>query len=245
MKEFLLQSILSGRRQAVTYVQPIMGLKSGHIEAKEVLTRFEDQDGRMKAVGSLLEDVTLPPDMRVLLDLLCLGSVFEALAETPITDHLIFINLHPTTMESPDFWTRLQPWVWNLSIPPHRIVLEITETFVLHDLDLLEQFAQRLRDMELRIAVDDLGSGAASLAHMSRLAPDFMKVDRSLVHQVHKRPYQAALLNALARFADRMGIGYIAEGIETQEDFKTLVEAEVPWGQGYYFGEPVPLHLKD
>lgn len=244
MKEFLLQSILDGRRPALTYVQPIMDLNSGVVEAKEVLTRFQDNDGRMRAVGSLLEDVTLPPDMRVLLDLLCLGSVFDALAASPITDHLIFINLHPTTMESPDFWNRMQPWIWNLSIPPHRIVLEITETFVLHDLDMLEGFAKRLRDMELRIAVDDLGSGAASLAHMSRLAPDFMKVDRSLVHDVHRRPYQAALLNALARFAERMGVGYIAEGIETKEDLDTLIEAEVPWGQGYYFGEAVPLQLK-
>jgi len=243
MKEFLLQSILDGRRPALTYVQPILDLKSGVVEAKEVLTRFQDNEGRMRAVGSLLEDVTLPPDMRVQLDLLCLGSVFDALAASPITDHLIFINLHPTTMESPEFWNRMQPWIWNLSIPPHRLVLEITETFVLHDLDMLESFAKRLRDMELRIAVDDLGSGAASLAHMSRLAPDFMKVDRSLVQDVHRRPYQAALLNALARFAERMGVGYIAEGIETKEDLDTLIEAEVPWGQGYYFGEAVPLEL--
>jgi len=243
MNEFLLQSILAGQRPAVTYVQPILNLKTGIIEAKEVLTRFEDSDGRMKAVGALLEDVTLPPDMRILLDLLCLRAVFESLAENPITDHLIFINLHPTTMESPEFWDKIQPWIWNLSIPPHRIVLEITETYVVHDLDLLEQFARRLRSMELRVAVDDLGSGAASLAHMSRLTPDFMKVDRSLVQNVHQHPYQAALLNALARFAERMGVGYIAEGIECQADLDTLIEAEVPWGQGYYFGEPVPLKL--
>lgn len=243
MKEFLLQSILAGQRPATTYVQPIVNLRSQVIEAKEVLTRFEDSDGRMCTVGALLEDVTLPPDMRVLLDLLCLGSVFDALAETPITDHLIFINLHPTTLESPDFWSRIQPWIWNLSIPPHRLVLEVTETFVLHDLDALEGYARRIRDLELRLAVDDVGSGAASLSHMARLEPDFMKVDRSLVQHAHRRPYQAALLNALARFAERMGIGYIAEGIETQADLDTLIAAEVPWGQGYMLGQPEPLKL--
>jgi len=243
MKEFLLQSILAGQRPAVTYVQPIVNLHNGVVEAKEVLTRFEGRNGQMCTVGSLLEDVTLPPDMRVLLDLLCLRSVFEALAETPITDHLIFINLHPTTMESPDFWSLIQPWIWNLSIPPHRLVLEITETFVLHDLDQLEIFAKRLRAMELRIAVDDVGSGAASLSHMARLEPDFMKVDRSLVQDAHRRPYQAALLNALARFAEHMNIGYIAEGIETQADLDTLIEADVPWGQGYMLGQPEPLKL--
>lgn len=243
MKEDILQSILTGERRALTYVQSIMGLKTGQLEAKEILTRFEDQYGQMQAVGSLLEDVSLPPESRIELDLLCLGSVFDALAETPITDHLLFINLHPTTMESPDFWNRIQPWLWNLSMPPHRIVLEITEAFTLHDLDRLQDFARSLRGMELRIAVDDLGSGAASLSHMARLAPDFIKVDRSLIHQVHRRPYQAALLNALAVFAERMGAGYIAEGIETAEELQTIIDADVPWGQGYIFGEPAPLKL--
>ena len=243
MKEDILQSVLTGQRRAVTYVQSILGLKSGHLEAKEVLTRFEDQYGQMVAVGSLLEDGNLPYESRIELDLLCLGSVFQALAENPITDHLIFINLHPTTMESPDFWNRIQPWLWNLSIPPHRIVLEITEAYTLHDLDRLQNFARCLRGMELRIAVDDLGSGAASLSHMARLTPDFIKVDRSLVHQVHRRPYQAALLNALAVFAERMGTGYIAEGIESPEELQTVIDAEVPWGQGYILGEPTPLKL--
>jgi EAL domain-containing protein (putative c-di-GMP-specific phosphodiesterase class I) len=243
MKEDILQSILTGERRAVTYVQSIMGLKTGRLEAKEILTRFEDQYGQMVAVGGLLEDASLPPESRIELDLLCLSSIFEALAENPITDYLIFINLHPTTMESPDFWNRIQPWLWNLSMPPHRIVLEITEAFTLHDLDRLQNFARCLRGMEMRIAVDDLGSGAASLSHMARLAPDFIKVDRSLIHQVHRRPYQAALLNALAVFAERMGTGYIAEGIETAEELQTVIDADVPWGQGYIFGEPTPLKL--
>jgi EAL domain-containing protein (putative c-di-GMP-specific phosphodiesterase class I) len=243
MKENILQNVLNGRRRVVTYDQSIMNLRTGRLEAKEILTRFEDPYGQMQAVGSLLEDTSLPPESRIELDLLCLGSVFAALAETPVTDHLLFINLHPQTMESPDFWNKIQPWLWNLSIPPHRIVLEITEAYTLHDVDKLQSFARSLRGMELRIAVDDLGSGAASLSHMAQLAPDFIKVDRSLVRQVHRHPYQAALLNALAVFADHMGTGYIAEGIETQEELQTVIDADVPWGQGYIFGEPAPLKL--
>ncbi|MDP2877777.1 MAG: EAL domain-containing protein [Holophaga sp.] len=245
MQDSVLHSILSGERAAVTYTQSIIDLKTGEVAAVELLTRFEDPDGRIRTVGGLLEDVTLAPSMRVELDLLCVGAVFDALAKTPVTDHLLFINLHPMTLDAPDFWKKLSPWLWNLSIPPHRIVLEITEAFAGHDLDKLEEFARRLRTHELRIAVDDLGSGVASLTHMARLAPDFIKVDRSLVHQAHRRPYQAALLNALSVFADRMGVGYIAEGIETAEELQAVVDADVPWGQGYIFDEPVPLLLND
>jgi EAL domain-containing protein (putative c-di-GMP-specific phosphodiesterase class I) len=243
MNETMLQSILSGERQAITYSHPIVALKDGDTKALEMLTRFQDDSGRMRAVGSLLEDLTLSPELRVRLDLLCVGTVFDALARNPITEHLVFVNLSPLTLEHPDFWNRIQAWVWDLPIPPHRIVMEITETNAMHDLGLMEGFARRLRDIGLRVAVDDLGSGVASLSHMARLAPDFIKVDRSLVRDVHRHPYQAALLNALALFAERMRVGYIVEGIETVEELQAVIDADVPWGQGYIFGQPEPLRL--
>jgi len=242
MNETILQSILGGKRQAVTYAHPILGLKDGDTKAREMLTRFHGVDGRMTTVGSLLEDPTLSPELRVRLDLLCVGTVFEALARNPITDHLVFVNLNPLTLEHPDFWSRIQPWVWDLPIPPHRIVIELTESCgAMHNLDQMEGFARRLRSIGLRVAVDDLGSGVASLSHMARLAPDFIKVDRSLVKEVQRHPYQAALLNALALFAERMRVGYIAEGIETLEELQAVIDADVPWGQGFIFGHPEPL----
>jgi EAL domain-containing protein (putative c-di-GMP-specific phosphodiesterase class I) len=243
MNDLILRSILGGTRQAVTYAHPIVGLKDGDTKGQEMLTRFAGEDGRMVAVGSLLEDATLAPELRVELDLLCLAEVFGTLARHPITEHLVFVNLHPLTLEHPEFWNRIQPWLWDLSIPPHRIVLELTETCAMHDLDRMDGFARRLRDIGLRVAVDDLGSGVASLSHMARLAPDFIKVDRTLVREVHRHPYQAALLNALALFAERMRVGYIVEGIETLEELQAVIDADVPWGQGYIFGQPEPLRL--
>jgi len=241
MNASILQNILAYDLPAITYAQPIMGLKDGTPKALEILTRFDGGNGAMRTVGDLLVDVSLPPESRVQLDLLCLGAVFGALGRNPITNQLVFVNLHPLTMEHPGFWNQIEPWLWNLSIPPHRIVFEITESFVRHDLEQMEFFARRLRNLGLRIAVDDLGSGTASLAHMSRLTPDFFKVDKSLVRDVHRRPYQAALLNALSKFAERMGVGYIAEGIETKAELQAVIDADVPWGQGYIFGEPRPL----
>jgi len=242
MNETILQSILGGKRQAITYAHPILSLKDGVTKAQEMLTRFHGEDGRMHTVGSLLEDLSLSADSRVRLDLLCLGAVFDALARNPITEHLVFVNLNPLTLEHPDFWNRIQTWVWDLPIPPHRIVMELTESCAaMHDLDQMEGFARRLRAIGLRMAVDDLGSGVASLSHMARLAPDFIKVDRTLVRDVQRHPYQAALLNALALFAERMRVGYIAEGIETLEELQAVIDADVPWGQGYIFGQPQPL----
>jgi EAL domain-containing protein (putative c-di-GMP-specific phosphodiesterase class I) len=241
MNHAILLSILNGARPAVTYAQPIVGLKDGEMRALEMLTRFAGEDGAMHAVGSLLDDPSLSPELRARLDLLCVGAVFDALARSPITEHLIFVNLSPLTLEQPEFWNRIQAWVWHLPIPPHRIVMELTQTCAMPGLDQMEGFAQRLRAIGLRMAVGDLGAGVASLANMARLAPDFIKVDRSLVHDAHRHPYQAALLNALALFAERMRVGFIAEGIETLQELETLLDAGVPWGQGYLLGQPEPL----
>jgi EAL domain-containing protein (putative c-di-GMP-specific phosphodiesterase class I) len=127
-----------------------------------------------------------------------------------------------------------------LPFDPGCVVMEFTESQGVHDLKTLQGYANRLRDLGLRVAVDDLGAGVASLTHMARLAPDFIKADRSLVEQAHRRPYQAALLNALAHFANAMRIGFIAEGIETLEELEAIMDAGVPWGQGFIFGQPWP-----
>lgn len=239
----VVHDILSGRRPLHSFAHPIVGLATGTVEAQEVLTRYRDLDGELRPIGRLLVDPTIPGDLRARIDLLCIEAVFSTLARTPITEHLLFVNIDPPTLESPTFWDRLQPWLWNLTIPPHRIVMEFTEAHACHDLDELESYARRLRALELRIAVDDLGSGVASLSHMARLAPDFVKVDQSLVRDVHRRPYQAALLHALSVFAETMRVGLIAEGIETPEDLDAVAAAGVPWGQGFIFGAPTPLRL--
>ncbi len=235
----LLHEILSGRRPLRSYAHPIVGLGSGSVEAQEILTRYHDADDQLCNIGKLLVDPSIPHDLRARIDILCIEAIFTTLAKTPITEHLIFVNIDPPTLESPTFWDRIRPWLWDLAIPPHRIVMEFTEAHACHDLDELEGYARRLRDLELRIAVDDLGSGVASLTHMARLAPDYIKADQSLVRLAHRRPYQAALLNALAHFARRMCVGFIAEGIETPEELQAVIDADVPWAQGYHFGEPV------
>jgi EAL domain-containing protein (putative c-di-GMP-specific phosphodiesterase class I) len=144
------------------------------------------------------------------------------------------------SLEAPGFWDCLPRWLRDLPFPAECVVMEFTESQGVHDPEALRGYANRLRDLGLRVAVDDLGAGVASLTHMARLAPDFIKADRSLVEQVHRRPYQAALLNALSHFAQHMRIGFIAEGIETLEELEAVMDADVPWGQGFILGQPWP-----
>lgn len=241
----LLQSLLRGEKVLVPFSHPIHSLKSGLVGARELLTRFRSDDGALVTVGDLLQDLNLPRELQVELDLMCLENTFTALGKVPPTSSLNFVNVEPLTLASDAFWEKIPDWISRAGVPPAQIVMELTEGHAIHDMELLQTLARRMRELGLRLAVDDLGSGVASLSHMARLAPDFIKADQSLVRQVHRRPYQAALLNALAHFATRMCVGFIAEGIETEDELQAIIDADVPWAQGFLFGQPEPLLPED
>ena len=240
MPKGILESMLNGKGIIVPHVQPMYRLSDNRLMALEYLARHLDAEGKAHAVGPFLQDPSLRPEDRLILDLKFLESTFQTVARTGDANHLHFVNLEPVSLEAPGFWECLPRWMEALPFDPGCVVMEFTESQGVHDLEALQGYANRLRDLGLRVAVDDLGAGVASLTHMARLAPDFIKADRSLVEQVHRRPYQAALLNALSHFAQRMRIGFIAEGIETLEELEAVMDADVPWGQGYILGQPWP-----
>jgi EAL domain-containing protein (putative c-di-GMP-specific phosphodiesterase class I) len=91
------------------------------------------------------------------------------------------------------------------------------------------------------VAIDDAGAGFASLRHTLLLRPDIVKVDTSLTRDIDGDRGKRALTSALVSFGDEMGMAIIAEGIETPEELETLVSLGVPFGQGFYLGEPGPL----
>jgi EAL domain-containing protein (putative c-di-GMP-specific phosphodiesterase class I) len=244
MPKGILDGLLSGEGAILTHAQPMYRLRDNKLVAQEYLTRYVDAEGAILPVGPILQEPGLATSDRLTLDLRFLEATFAAIALRGTASHLHFVNLEPVSLEAPGFWEALPRWLGALPFTPDFVVLEFTESQGIHSLDALQGFSKRLRETGLRIAVDDLGAGVASLSHMARLAPDFIKADRSLVEQVHRRPYQAALLNALAHFARRMCIGFIAEGIETLEELESVMDADVPWGQGYILGQPWPSRPK-
>jgi EAL domain-containing protein (putative c-di-GMP-specific phosphodiesterase class I) len=244
MPKGILHTLLRGEGALVPHVQPMYRLSDNRLVAREYLARYEDAAGQTHPVGPLLQEPSLSNSERLALDLRFLEATFQTMARIGDDSHLHFVNLEPVSLEAPGFWEALPRWLEALPFGADRVVMEFTESQGNHDAASLQVFAQRIRSFGLSVAVDDLGAGVASLSHMARLAPDYIKADRSLVEQVHRRPYQAALLNALAHFANAMRIGFIAEGIESMEELESVMDAGVPWGQGFILGQPWPTRPK-
>ena len=125
--------------------------------------------------------------------------------------------------------------------PGRRVVMEVTEHARVDDYDALNLSLQLLREQGVRLAIDDAGAGFASLQHIVRLSPDFIKLDITLTRNIDADPVRRALATAMISFASEIGAAIIAEGIETEAEFQTLLGLGVPFGQGFYFGDPAPL----
>ncbi|WP_445003249.1 EAL domain-containing protein [Halomonas mongoliensis] len=127
------------------------------------------------------------------------------------------------------------------SYPLDRLMLEVTEHDVVDDYAGLFDSLASMRARGLRLAIDDAGAGYASFRHILRLAPDVIKLDRSLTHEIDRRDESRALAAALIGFASKTGSRLVAEGVETQEELATLREIGICKAQGYLLGRPGAL----
>lgn len=126
-------------------------------------------------------------------------------------------------------------------IPAERVVLEITEHAEVEDYLLLNDRLQPLRDLGVRVAIDDAGSGYASMRHILTTRPNIIKLDISLTRQIDSDPMRRALAQALIGFAVGFGGRIVAEGVETEQELNVLHELGVQAAQGYFIARPMTV----
>jgi EAL domain-containing protein (putative c-di-GMP-specific phosphodiesterase class I) len=120
------------------------------------------------------------------------------------------------------------------------LVLEFSERSADADPDGFVEALERLKESGFAVALDDIGTGYASQTILERIQPDFLKLDVSLVRNIHENLIKQELLSSLIRIAGRLGSTVIAEGVESQEEVTALLEAGARYGQGYLFAVPAP-----
>jgi len=147
---------------------------------------------------------------------------------------LLFVNLHAIELDDETLTCPSAP----LTAIASRVVLEITERASLESIDDVPSRVARLRELGFRIAIDDLGAGYSGLTSVARLEPEFVKLDMSLVRDVHKSPVKRKLVRSMTTLFKDMGITVVAEGIEVIEEKDTLVELGCDLLQGYLVARP-------
>jgi EAL domain-containing protein (putative c-di-GMP-specific phosphodiesterase class I) len=169
------------------------------------------------------------------LDSLCLNLAVKR-AEPFLKDSLLFLNADPAVILS-EYLKKLQ-FLEDSTIPPAQVCIEISErTFITN----FQEFARQIRVLKplgVMIVIDDLGEGYSSLKIIAELNPDFIKADMSLVRGVDSDPVKQSLIRVICELTKQINSRLIAEGVETEEECKTLMSLGVELGQGYLFARP-------
>jgi len=214
-------------RLLTPHFQPIVALDTGAIQGFEALTRFANGQGpdqvfkeaRLLDLGVALERVTL------------VAAIHEAhhLPGRPF----LSLNVSPELVLSPE----LEPLLASSRRP---LVLELSEHVPVDDYEALRESVTAIRP-GVSLAVDDAGSGYASLRHILALRPAYAKLDLTLVREIDRDPARQALLVGLVEFSRELGCQLVAEGIEREEERESLLRLGVAMGQGFLFGRPQPI----
>ena len=122
------------------------------------------------------------------------------------------------------------------------INLEITETSSLRSRDSLYRNMKKLEEHGLSFSLDDFGSGSSNLNYIVDMPVEVVKLDKYLSKEYFNNPKAQAIVTAVIEMAHKMGIKIIAEGIETEQEFRTMRELGVDYIQGFYFSRPLPEH---
>lgn len=233
----LFQQILEAKSITSVY-QPIVSLADGAVLGYEALTRGPVDSafhsplalfGYAESCGQLYD-----------LDRMAREKAIEGCARLP-KDQKVFINIPAQVIHDPHFapgMTRQALKKWGLE--PRNVVLELTERSSIEDFATARQVLQHYRNQGYQIAIDDAGAGYSSLQAIAELQPDFIKVDRSLIQNIHQDKMKETILETFVSFARKMSIRLIAEGIECWEELNKLSRMGVHYGQGFLLSRPAP-----
>jgi len=228
----ILKTIIQQEKIHVLF-QPIVHFKSKSIIGYEALTR--GPEGTELENPIVLFDLARESNMLWQLERICRKKIF-LYGNDLSRDIRLFFNTTPESIYDPEFQQIQLPK--NYPLKPWDLVVEITEQGMVEDFDKFYGILRSIQEKQIRIAIDDAGSGFVSLRNVARLKPDYIKIDISVVRNIDADKLRQDVLSTWISFAKRIDSQLIAEGIETREEYNFLRGVGISIGQGYLFAKP-------
>jgi diguanylate cyclase (GGDEF)-like protein/PAS domain S-box-containing protein len=224
------------------YQQPILELASGKVSQYELLVRMEGPDG-----GIVLPDEFLPVaerfDLVQAIDRWVVRRAIELLADSERAgrDLVLEVNLSGRSMGDAQLFELLERELKRTAIDASRLVLEITETAAIENMEEARAFAERLAALGCRLALDDFGSGFGSFYYLKHLPFDYLKIDGDFVRHLTRTPVDQAVVRSIVQIAESVGYETIAEFVSDEPTLQAVREYGVHFAQGYHIGVPAPI----
>ncbi len=241
MQTYIRESVEAGVVQL--HYQPQIDLASGRIVGVEALLRLQFEDSPISpiAVIEVCERFGLLPTLTDAV----MKTAFEAASRwrQDGRDLSMSINVSGRDIESGTIAERVERQIWAYDLSPASLCLEITEEALFVDRDGALRSLRDLRDLGVRLSMDDFGVGFSSLSNLRTIVVDEIKIDRSFISNLGAESRSASLVQTMVDLARRLDAVVVAEGVETEEELSAIRKLGVHLGQGYLLGRPQPMAL--
>lgn len=222
----------------VYHFQPIVSAKNGEILAYEMLMRSDSSIGMYP-----LEILECAEKARRLYDIEK-ATIKNALSiigqhQDLLKNRKVFVNSITAHMLTDEDWRALEEEYGELM---EKMVIEFTEQTEIDDANV-EMIHERLGRRNIKLAIDDYGTGYSNTSNLIRYNPDYVKIDRSLIENIHTKPKVRKLVSGIIEFIHENGYQALAEGVETFEELQTMIQLGSDLIQGYYTSKPKPVML--
>ena len=224
---------LNERRIALAY-EPVVEAQSRRIAFHECLMRVHRHDGRIAQANEIIPVAERIGLVRML-DHRVLELVVQELAAAP--DFHASVNVSPASTVDPEWWAGLGALLRAHPGAAERLIIEITETAAIHDVDDTRGFVTRVKDLGCRIAIDDFGAGYTSFRSLRKLGVDIVKIDGAFVQNIVKSDDDRAFVHTLIDLASRLGLKTVGEWVQNEEAARLLAG----WGCDFLQGALIGL----
>jgi diguanylate cyclase (GGDEF)-like protein len=226
--------------QVVPYYEQQIDLATGRLQGFEVLARWNHP-----SLGLITPDIFIPvAEETGMIGDLSQSVMRQAFEEARHWDAALTlsVNISPGQLKDPWLAQKIVKLLVQTGFPPNRLEIEITESALYENLGLAQSIVSSLKNQGIRLALDDFGTGYSSLAHLRALPFDRIKIDKSFVTSMIDNGESAAIVNAISKLGESLGLPITAEGIED-----AAIEARVRAmgchkGQGWHFGRPLTVN---
>jgi EAL domain-containing protein (putative c-di-GMP-specific phosphodiesterase class I)/CheY-like chemotaxis protein len=225
------------RKRVTTLFQPIVHAREGTVFGYEILTRGPAHSSFRNS--DMLFAFARETKLAWALEAISLDAALKRLRSFDFTDRKFLLNLEAEMFEESEF--RIHDMVSFFSEHRGHFVFELTERAAIEDYAVFRRLLDEFREKGIEVAIDDAGSGYASLEAIAALAPDYLKITKGLVSTLAAEPIKQDLVKLLVELSGKIGAKTIAEGIETTEEFETCRDLGIDLLQGYYLAHPQEL----
>jgi Amt family ammonium transporter len=230
------------RGELELHYQPVVSVVTGAITGVEALVRWRHPIRGLVPPGDFIplaeESGLVLPLGAWVLEEACRQTKAWADGHRGVDNLVVSVNLSPRQFRQPDLVEQVAAVLARTGLDAPRLCVEVTEGVMVDDVESAIRTLQRLKALGVKVAIDDFGTGYSSLSYLKRFPIDYVKIDRAFIRGLGEETVDSEIVRSVIRLAAAIGIGAVAEGVETEDQLDRLRELECPLVQGFLLARP-------